>query len=172
MKKGIAKRKAFTIIELLITAVVTVIFVLTAGVALLDNHRAWQTMYNRVYSDVVTDGHVARRTFDAVVRKSKAPNVMLDEAGDWLEVCYFSDLVSASPDRYAKLYLADDKLKIECGVWDSAGDDPRIPLNTATVCSNVASCGFARQAESIQMVLRLESDSQAATVVSSALMHN
>ena len=172
MKKGIAERKGFTLIELLITTVITVILVLAVGVTLIDSHRAFHKMYGRVYSPVVTDGHAARRTFDTVVRKSRAKNIMLDYTGSWLEVRYFSDLVSASPDRYARFYLGDNKLKVEQGLWNSAADDPKTPLSTSTVCSNVSFCGFAREAESVQMVLRLDNGAETATVVSSAITHN
>ncbi|MBN2138658.1 MAG: prepilin-type N-terminal cleavage/methylation domain-containing protein [Sedimentisphaerales bacterium] len=172
MKNGIAGRKGFGLVELLVTAAIAAIVILGIGVTIMDNHRGWQKMYSRVYSDAVIDGHVARRTFDEVVRKSRAKNILLDETGDQLELRYFSNIAAKMPDRYAKFYLAGTELKLEQGIWNAAETNPKSCLTTATICSNVSSCGFARENESVQMVLQIDNGARIATVVSSALMHN
>jgi hypothetical protein len=124
-------------------------------------------MYNRIYSDVVTDGHIARRTFDRVIRKASGRSFLLDTAGNWVEVYYYTDADSIVVDRYARFYEADGQLNIEYGKLD-----PREALNVQTVCENVSDCVFMAQGTSVQMILRLDNGSEAATVVSSAVAHN
>ena len=167
LKKRTANPKGFTLVELVITGVVAVIVLLGIGVVLVDSQRGWNAMYNRVYSDVVTDGHIARRMFDAVVRKASREDILLDEAGTWIEVHYYQDSDSVELDQYARFYLSGDELKIEYGNLD-----PGEELSTQTVCSNVSSCVFMVTGASVQMVLRLDNGSEAATVMSSAATHN
>ncbi len=172
LKKRTANPKGVTILELMITGTVAVIVLLGIGVSLVDNQRGWQRMYNRVYSDVVTGGHVARRMFDNIVRKASAQNVLLDETGQWVEVHYYQDSTSAELDRYAYFYLSGDELKVEHGIWNPGDMNPRVALRTQTVCSNVSSCVFMRKGASVQMVLKLDNGSEAITVMSSAVTHN
>ena len=167
LKKRTAKLKGFSLIELIVTTVIAVIVLLGIAVVLVDSHRSWIAMYNRTYSDVVTDGHIARRMFDAVVRKASREDILLDEAGTWIEVHYYQDSNSVELDRYARFYLSGDELKVEYGNLD-----PGEELSTQTVCSNVSSCIFMATGTSVQMVLRLDNGSQAATVMSSAATHN
>ena len=81
-------------------------------------------------------------------------------------------LAARTPDRYARFFLLNRELLLERGAWSPADRYPRTPLGTSTLCSNVLSCAFAREQESVQMVLKLDNGSQAATIVSSAVMHN
>ena len=77
MKKRQISARGFTLTEL-ITAMAIMIFVILAiGVALVDGQRGWNFMYDRVYSDVVTDGYVARRKFDAVMRKASREKFLI-----------------------------------------------------------------------------------------------
>ena len=172
MKKRNINPKGFTLIELVVTAVIAVIFILGIGYTLVDNHRSWHAMFNRVYSEVITEGHVARRMFDVFVRKSGAKNILLDENGSWVEVYYYGSPASTQLDRYARFYQSGDKLDLECGIWYPGEINPKIMLNTRTVCSNVSSCVFTRIGPSVQMVLKLDNGPQTATVMSSAVAHN
>ena len=65
-----ANRRGFTLTELTIVILMAAFVTLSIGVALVDSQRGWSRMYNRVYSGVVTDAFVARKAFDATVRKS------------------------------------------------------------------------------------------------------
>lgn len=172
LKKKSVNPKGLTMLELVVTGTVAAIVLLGIGVALVDSHRGWQRMYDRMYSDVVTDGHVARRMFDSIVRKASVKNVLLDETGLWVEVHYYRDLGSAELDRYAYFYMSGDELKVEHGIWNPGAMNPKVPLIAQTVCSNVTSCVFMREGASVQMVLKLDNGSEAATVMSSAVTHN
>jgi len=167
LKNRTTNPKGLTLIELMIATVIMVTAVLGIGGILADSQRGWNVMYNRIYSDVVTDGHVARRTFDRVVRKASRDKIALDDAGLWVEVRYYQDANSTIVDRYARFYEADGQLNIEYGKRN-----PRETLNVQTVCENVSDCVFMAQETSVQMILRLDNGSEAATVVSSAVVHN
>jgi len=166
-KKRIANRKGFTLIELIIATALGSIVLISVGVVLVDSQRGWNAMYERAYSDVVTDAHVARRMFDSVVRKASEQTILLDDDGSWVEVYYYSDPDSDVADRYALFYAADGQVNVEYGVVN-----PRKTLSRETVCGNVSSCVFKSVGRSLQMILTLDNGSQRATVVSSAVMHN
>ena len=167
LKNRTTNPKGFTLIELVIAIAVMVIVILSVAIILVDSQRSWNAMYNRIYSDVVTDGHIARRTFDRVIRKASRDKIALDDAGLWVEVRYYQNANSTVVDRYARFYEADGQLNIEYGKLD-----PRETLNVQTVCENVSDCVFMAKGTSVQMILRLDNGSEAATVVSSAVAHN
>ena len=167
LKNRTTNPKGLTLIELVIAIAVMVIVILSVAIILVDSQRSWNAMYNRIYSDVVTDGHIARRTFDRVIRKASRDKIALDDAGLWVEVRYYQDADSTVVDRYARFYEADGQLNIESGKLN-----PRETLNVQTVCENVSDCVFMAKGTSVQMILRLDNGSEAATVVSSAVAHN
>lgn len=167
LKKRTTNPKGFTLIELMVATMIGGIVMFGVAIILADSQRGWNAMYNRTYSDVVTDGHIARRTFDRVIRKASGQSLLLDAAGDWLEVYYYADANSIVVDRYACFYESDGQLNIEYGRLN-----PRATLSIQTVCENVQGCVFMAQGTSVQMILRLDNGSETATVVSSAVMHN
>ena len=64
------RRRAFTLIEVLVTAIAAVILIVGISAMLFFAQRGYNTMYRRVHSEVVRSAYEARRVFDAVVRKS------------------------------------------------------------------------------------------------------
>jgi len=160
--------KGFTIVEMMVASVIAVILVLSLAIALCDSQRGWNSMYNRVYSDVVTGTQIADRTFDRIVRKSSTVYYQIDADGECLEVCYYADPNSALIDRYARFYKSDDgKLCVEHGKRN-----PRETLNIETICENVSFCSFKQMGRSFQMVLTLDSGKEELTTVTSAVVHN
>lgn len=170
-KKTSAKRKGFTLIELMLATGIASIVVVSVGALLVDSQRGWNTMYSRTYSDVVAEAHVARRRFDSVVRNASNQGILLEESGAWVEVYYYSDPNVAVVDSYARFYSLDNGTDIQLMI--EYGDlDPRQTLITETLCSNVSGCVFKTSGNSAQMVLSLDNGSQSTTVVASAVMHN
>lgn len=167
LKKRTANPKGLTLVELMVATVLSLIVITGIGIILADSQRGWNAMYNRTYSDVVTDGHVVRRMFDRIIRKANRENIQVDDAGTWVEVSYYQDPNSTVLDRYARFYLYGSELKVEYGNLD-----PGEVLSTQTVCSNVSSCIFSTTGTAVQMVLRLDNGSETATVMSSAIAHN
>ncbi len=159
--------RGFTLIELIIAMAIMLIVVLAVGIALVDGQRGWNIQYDRIYSDVVTDGYAARRKFDAVMRTASRERFLLDDAGGWVEVYYYADDTSTVVDRYARFYTANGNLNVEYGQLD-----PKETLSVETVCGNVSGCTFEQLGRSIQMILTLDNGTQTNTVISSAVANN
>jgi prepilin-type N-terminal cleavage/methylation domain-containing protein len=166
-KKRMTNRKGFTLIELMIATGLASAVIVGVGTVLVDSQRGWNTLYERAYCDVVTDAHVARRTFDRVVRNASSQTISLDEAGTWVEVYTYSDPCSPVVDLYAKFQAKNGQLSIEYG--DLAGGET---LSIDPICGNVSSCVFKSSGRSVQMILTLDDGSKSITVVASAIMHN
>jgi prepilin-type N-terminal cleavage/methylation domain-containing protein len=167
IKKRLTSSRGFTLIELLTAIAIMVIVILAIGVALVDGQRGWNYMYNRIYSDVVTDGYVARRKFDAVLRKASREKFLIDSAGSWVEVYYYADDKSTEVDRYARFYASSGKLNVEYGQLN-----PKATDTIETVCENVSSCTFKQLGRSVQMILTLDNSTQKNTLITSAVTNN
>ena len=167
INKRLTTPRGFTLTELIIATVIGVIVISAVGVALVDGQRGWSIQYDRIYSDVVTDGYVARKKFDAVMRTASRDKFLLDDADSWVEVYYYANDDSAVVDRYARFYTANGNLNVEYGKLD-----PKETLSVETVCGNVSGCTFEQVGRSIQMILTLDNGTQTNTVVSSAVTHN
>ena len=168
INKRLTTPRGFTIIELIIAIAIMVIVILTIGMTLVDGQRSWSILYDRIYSDVVTDGYVARKKFDVVIRRASGERLLLDDAGSsWVEVYYYASGSSPIVDRYARLYVADGSLYVEYGQLS-----PKITLSVETVCGNVSSCVFKQAGKSVQMILKLDDGDRDNTIVCSAVTHN
>ena len=167
MKKRSSVSRGFTLTELITAMAIMIFVVLAIGMALVDGQRGWNYMYNRIYSDVVTDSYVARRKFDAVLRKASRDKVLIDSAGSWVEVYYYESDTSTVLDRYARFYTSSGTLKVEYGQLN-----PQSTLTVETVCDNVSGCTFEQLGRSIQMVLKLDNGTQTNTVITSAVTNN
>jgi len=159
--------RGLTLIELLTAMAITLIVILAVGVALVDGQRGWSIQYDRIYSDVFTDGYVARKKFDAVMRTASREKFLLDDTGSWIEVYYYADDTSTVVDRYARFYTANGNLNVEYGKYNPTSTD-----TIETVCENVSGCIFKQVGRSTQMILTLDNGTQTNTVVSSAVTHN
>jgi len=159
----------FSLTELAVTILTSTIVISGVGFILVSGHRGWHAMFNSVYSDVVTDGYVARRTFDRMVRRSS--KAVIDANVPSLMLRYYASPSSKFLDRYALFYVSGGKLKVEYGKVASLGNEV---ISTHTICSNVQSCVFKKDpaSHSVEMILAIDNGSQAASVVSSAYMHN
>jgi len=166
-KKKLTTQGGFTLIGLMIATTLVLIPLFGISVVLVDNQRGWHDMYNRIHSDVVADGYIARKVFDAAIRKASWERLSLDDAGNWVEVRYYRDADSTVVDRYVRFYEIDERLNLEYGRLN-----PRETLTTQTICENVSGCVFKRTGRSAQMILTLDNGSRTVTVASSAVMHN
>ncbi len=137
------KNKGLTLIELVTAIVISTVVVLGLGSVLADNQRGWQMMYNRTYSDVVTDAYTARIAFDSIVRKASSQRYKLDLTGQYVEIYYYQDSSSTEPDRYAMFYTADGQLLVDYGNLDPGTFDALSAASTQTLASNVSSAVFS-----------------------------
>ncbi|MFZ2147033.1 MAG: hypothetical protein WAV28_07415 [Sedimentisphaerales bacterium] len=167
INKRITASRGLALTELIIAIAIMVIVILTIGMVLVDSQRGWSITYGRIYSDVVTDGYVARKKFDMVMRRASGETISLGDDGSWVEVCYYASDASAVVDRYARFYVANGNLNIEYGQLN-----PKETISVETVCGNVSSCIFKQAGRSAQMIITLDDGEQTNTVVSSAVTHN
>ena len=172
MKTGIKniRRQGFTLTELTVATVVTVIVILGVAVVMVNSQRAYQVTYEKVHADVMTDGFVARKLFDTIIRKSSTNGISLGDDGESIEVHYYSDDSASYLDRYVRFYTSGLNLIADQGIITLGGDTES--LLTHTVCGNVINCVFARSGNSARMVLELDDEKKTNTVVTSAYMHN
>jgi prepilin-type N-terminal cleavage/methylation domain-containing protein len=162
------RNSGFTLIELIIATIISVIVISGIGILMVDSQKGWNKMYDRAYGDVVTSGYVVRSKFDSITRRADWEKYDIAEDGSWLEVYYYEDANSTVVDRYAKFsYDGSSELDIEYGQLD-----PKQTLSTSNICGHVTSCVFKTQGRSVQMILTLDDGSQSATIASSSVMHN
>ena len=65
-KNNAHNRHGFSMIEMMIGITVLLIVLLGVSGVLARNQRLWNGMYNRIYSDVFTNGQVAKKIFDSI----------------------------------------------------------------------------------------------------------
>jgi len=68
-QQTVKNRRGFSLIELGVVLVVAPIVMLSMGLVLADTQRGWNQLYNRLNNGVAIDAYVARKGFDATVRK-------------------------------------------------------------------------------------------------------
>ena len=157
----------FTLVELMISMLVMVIASFTIGAVIVDGQNGWSAMYDKINSDVTTDGYVVRKKFDAVMRKASSDKIFVEDNNTSVRVNYYSSDLSTIVDRYATFYVSDGDLNLEYGQLD-----PKVTLSVETICGNVSSCSFHQVGRSIQMILVLDDGTQKNTVITSAVTHN
>ena len=167
INKRLTSSRGFTLIELITGTAIMIFVILAIGMALVDGQRGWNNMFNSVNSDVITDGYVTRRKFDAILRKASREKFLIEPAGSWVEVYYYSTDASTVLDSYARFYTAGNSLNVEYGQLN-----PKSTLTTETVCRNVSSCTFKQLGRSVQMILKLDNGKQTNTITTSTITNN
>jgi hypothetical protein len=198
----IRKRKtsrAITLVGLMVAMAATAVLVISTLLILGLAHRGYRTFYGRVHSEVVRNAYEARRAFDATVRRSSIRRCDLLNGNNEAYVYYYSNPQDSSildPDKYARFYLSSDGTEL----WMEQGDvahgtfgtpAPALPGltngSTRVLAHNVIapeSGIFSNQATSVEMVLTLDNETNAAanamtemealimTVTTTAIRHN
>ena len=166
-QQTVKNRRGFSLTELGAVMAMAPVVMLSMGLVLADTQRGWNQMYTRLNNGVAIDAHVARRAFDATVRKSSMSYEQFD--ADEVEVHYYNDPVSSTYlDRYAKFHKDGAELLVEHGQLDSNGNPIGTP-QTITLADNVEAVDFSQYGASVQMVLRLDDGSESLTVMTSAM---
>lgn len=164
-------RKALTLVELMVTMAIALIVILSVGLVLVDSQKGWNRMYDRVYGDIVTDGYVARKTFDAVVRKSSIKRADFVSSNDFYAY-YYQDQASTKLDRYARFYTRENQLLVDYGQLDDS-ENRLNAYSTVVLARNVKTAYFANPpGTSIQMIIELDDGRLAMTVTCTANRHN
>ena len=179
-KKRHKSCEGFTLIELILTIVMAAMILFGIGIVLADAIRGYRNMWNRVNSGVVVDGYVARRAFDAVVRKSTIEAYYLGDLAEKVAVYYYSDaqdLTIEVPDRFAYFKKVDDTLKVDRGTipasqWDQLNVDNLNVTSTQTLANKVQSVEFLVDGFCVQMILAIGNESDPMTITCSSVRHN
>ena len=171
--RTVTNKGGFSLVELIFTILISVIVVLAVGLILVDSQKGWSRMYDRIFSDVITDSYAARRTFSSVVRKASLKASILNSDNDLLVLFFYNDLVSVDPDRYAKFYESGGKLYVdygdlEAGTWNLISP----ATSTVTLADNVDDARFEVSGVSCRMFLKLDNNKEEMTVVYSSVRHN
>ena len=159
--------KGFTIVEMMIAMLVMVIASFAIGAVIVDGQNGWSVMYDNIHSDVVTDGYVARKRFDTVMRRASREKIFVGDGGGSVEVYYYANDESTVVDRYVRFFEANGDLNLEYGQLD-----PKVTLSIETICGDVSGCTFRQVGRSTQMILTLNDGTHTNTIVSSAVTHN
>jgi len=168
-KKNI-NNSGLTLIELVIAAAMATISMLAISAVFSDSQKSWKATYEKAYSGVVTNSHIARKAFEATIRRAICDRYELDDygLGQRVEVYYFAADTSPKADRYACLYASDDgTFCLEYGKLS-----PRETLDTLPICENVTACSFSGAGRCIRMSLTLSKDGRSATLLASATPQN
>jgi hypothetical protein len=174
-------RRAFTLVEVLVTALAALILIIGISAMLFYGQRGYNTMYRRVNSEVVRNAYEARSVFDAVVRKSTVerydpapPDPMEPYIGNQLCVYYYSDpTILLRPDRYAWFHLEGTDLILEQGPVNFAALPPRdldvpafpAPDKNMVIARNVVNAAtgiFFKQGAALRMVMILDDETNPA----------
>ena len=70
MNYKLRTNKAFTLVEMMIAMIISIIVILSIAMGMADGFRGWRLMQERVNGELVQDAYAARAAFDAAVRKS------------------------------------------------------------------------------------------------------
>ena len=159
--------RGFTLVELILAMALAGIALLGIGMLLFDGQKGWGRIYSRVNASVLTEGQVAGKTFDNLVRKSKKDECVIDANGAWVEVHYYASAASSATDRYALWYLSGNQLKVEHGTLG-----PKSVASTAILCNYVSACKFQKTGDAVQMKLTLVNGKDQTTTLTSAVLSN
>jgi prepilin-type N-terminal cleavage/methylation domain-containing protein len=178
-RKTLTDRQGFTMVELLVTMGLAAIVILAMGITLADNQKGWRRMYDRVYSDVVTDAYVTRMTFDRIVRQSTIRRQLIDGdpyavTGNLSLTVYYYDNPLTSPelDKYATFRIAGTDLLTDYGDLNPGTWDPQGTPRTVTLARDVESVRFSVDGVAVQITLTLDNDKERMTVTTSAYRYN
>jgi prepilin-type N-terminal cleavage/methylation domain-containing protein len=172
MGRSASRIRGLTLLELMITMLLSSLVMLAVGIVLLDSTKGFRVMYERAQSPVVSDAYATRAAFDTTVRKSSIRECIVGGAGGSLEVYYYSDTAVADLDRYARFYLSGTEVRVDYGSLQAGTLTALAPTATLTLARNVTSCSFAEAGISASMHLVLTRGQDSMTVDCTAVRHN
>ncbi len=173
-------RSGFTLIELMVTILISVMVFGGIGLVIADSHRGWNKMYNRNNTGVVPDSYVAGKAFDHICRRAYSLVVVLGGSSDTLTVFYYANPAALPPekpeplpDSYARFYLSGTNLMVDYGsLVPNTFNLQSPPASTQKLAEKISSVRFSvpeRGPACTQMMLTLDN---AMTITYSSIRHN
>lgn len=163
---GNRKNRAFTLIELMVTLLISAIIVSAVGVMVADSSGWFSDSYDKINSQPAIESLLARKTFEGIVRQSSDMGLQVSPDGSSAEINYFSS-PTAPLDSYARFYITGTDLILEKGSLS-----PPATTSTETVCQNVSQCTFKTAGSAVQMILILDDGKNKQGSATSAIPHN
>lgn len=170
MNTRIKNRFGFTLMELVMTILLSGIMVAAVGLVMIDSHRGWLDSYAKVHGGAADDAAMTSAAFERVVRKASCNRYELAGLDD-LTVYYYSDWqTSKDLDAYGRFYRSKDAP--EELYWETGRLDPQGIDSTVCLSRNVTNLEFRPFSGGIEMILQLDDGRETTTLVSSAILHN
>ncbi len=194
-------RSGLTLVELLITVLAVMIFVVGICGILAAGHRNYNTMYKRINGDVVRNAYEARLIFDGIVRRSSLEDAHIFPTEAYFY--YFSVPLTGGvvdvdafraipqPNQFAWFHVVGRELRLDRGPIPggtdlSSPDPPPLspdPAIARTIAYNVDSVEFTYLGSAVRMVLVLDNENPPSTprnkletlrmtVTTTAIRHN
>jgi len=156
-------RSGFTLVELMVTMLISLILISAVGTVLVGGQRSWNRAYRSANKRIKTDALAAMAAFRTVGRKSDRSNYNITNSspipiplaqantavvsGNKVTFNYWKyprdgrrryspAQIPASPTHYATFYFQGDQLKVEYGTV------PNTPTHTQILAQNVSDCKF------------------------------
>ena len=174
MKNKIFKtRRGVTLLELLVVILISSIVMLGATVIVVDAHRSWNSMYQRIHGDIISDSYYARVRFDTMCRKADGGAVLIDADVPLIELNYYSapnvgtdyDL---APDMFVQFYQNGTEL-----IQDSGDIATGMVTSSEVIARDVTELNFsADSGRGAQMLLTLNNGKESITVTCGSIRHN
>lgn len=179
--------KGLTLMELVITAAISVFVIFGAAVLVAESLKSLRIMYTRLHSEAAENSYAVRITFDRMIRRASFayPVIMLPSPrqANTIAVYYYERKNSPYADRRAELKYdaANKKLILTYYSVDSYGKPTgKISEQTINDVSSTSGYPFRISGYSMQMLLTIENKSnnpaepfsETINVVSSAHINN
>jgi len=173
MNKIFTNRRGVTLIEVMVTILIASIVMVGAAVIIVDAHRGWNGMYQRIHGDILNDSYFASMRFDTMCRKADGGSVRIEADVPLLEVQYYSvpnvgSVYDLPPDLFVQFYLNGTEL-----IQDSGDIATSTVTSSEVIASDVTELKFsASGGRGVQMLLTLNNGIEAITVTCGSISHN
>jgi prepilin-type N-terminal cleavage/methylation domain-containing protein len=164
--KAIKNNSGFTLIELMVTLLISTIIVAAIGVMVADSSGWFSDSYSRINSDPAIQSLLTRKTFERVMRQASSNGFWVSPDSTAVEINYYSSPTSPI-DSYAQFFVSGTDLILERGTLV-----PKTPISTETVCQNLSTCTFKAAGSAVQMILILDDGKNKQESMTSAILHN
>ncbi len=160
------KKLGFTLIELMVTLLISAIILSAIGVMVADSSGWFSDSYSKINSRPTVESLIARKTFERIIRQASSNGFWVSPDSTAVEINYYSSPTSPI-DSYAQFFISGTDLILEKGTLV-----PRTPISTETVCQNLSTCTFKTAGSAVQMILVLDDGKNKQGSVTSAILHN
>ncbi len=173
MNKIFINRRGVSLLELMVTILIASIVMIGAAVIIIDAHRGWNSMYQRIHGDILNDSYFASTRFDTMCRKADGGTVRMETAPPLLEVYYYSvpnvgTVYDLSPDMFVQFYLNGTEL-----IQDSGDIATSTVTSSEVIARDVTELKFsAGGGKGVQMLLTLNNGKDSITVTCGSIRHN